>query len=265
MSLVGEERKKKILDLLDSHGKVRSPELVKHLDVSAESVRRYLEELEQEQKLRRVYGGAVKWEAAHAEPPYRAREIMHLEQKMKIGRKAAELVEDDDVIFLDDGTTGLQMIGFLQGKKRLKVVTVCVSSLNTLIEQKNKGCFDGEILFIGGRINAEHNRVSGALACDFAASLHVDKAFIAADGVHIEGGVTSFDDERGILSRLFLKNSQQVIVLSDHTKLSNIHLHRIGRMEEIDMIVSDVPPPEEWRAKLEEYDIHWFDASLQES
>lgn len=260
MSLIGEERKQIILNMLHDQGKVRTPELVKALQVSSETVRRHLEELEHEQKLKRVYGGAVKTDAMQAEPPLLQREELNLEEKQRIGRKAVELVQDHDIIFLDDGTTSLHMMEHLLHKKRLTVLTVSVLALNLLIDYKNKGRFDGEILFVGGRINANHSRVSGALAQQFAESIHVDKAFLVADGLHVTGGVTSYDDERGMLARIFLKHSRQAIVLSDHSKLGSIQFHKIADLEEVDIVISDVHPPDKWQEKLAASGLHWVTA-----
>lgn len=77
MSLIGEERKQFILQLLNSRGKVRTNELVEKLQVSAESIRRYLEELEAENKLKRVYGGAIKLNIDRVEPSLLTREVLH--------------------------------------------------------------------------------------------------------------------------------------------------------------------------------------------
>ncbi|CAN7430986.1 DeoR/GlpR family DNA-binding transcription regulator [Paenibacillus sp. LjRoot56] len=102
MSLIGEERKDYILNQLNLEGKVKTNELVESLGVSSESIRRYLEELEEENKLKRVYGGAVKINLSREEPSQLKREVLYAEEKRKIGRAAATLVEDNEVIFIDD-------------------------------------------------------------------------------------------------------------------------------------------------------------------
>ncbi|OXM85192.1 DeoR/GlpR family DNA-binding transcription regulator [Paenibacillus rigui] len=257
MSLNGEERKQTILNLLHQQGKVRTPELVAQLDVSSETVRRYLEELEVENKLKRVYGGAVKVHFDPAETPYFKRETVHAEEKKRIGRLAASLVQDKDVIVLDDGTTALQMIEFLLEKKGITVLVCSVPALTLLIDYKNKGMFSGDIVFIGGRIHAAQHRVSGAVAQHFMTSFHVDKAFIVADGIQIDKGITSYEDERGLLSRTFLKQAHQTVVLADHSTIGSNHFCKIADWSEVDIIISDSEPPSEWRVKLAEQDVHW--------
>ncbi|AEI39476.1 DeoR/GlpR family DNA-binding transcription regulator [Paenibacillus mucilaginosus] len=260
MSLVGEERKQIIMNLLLGQGKVRTPELVEKLEVSSETVRRYLEELESENKLRRVYGGAVRVDHGREEPAIYKREVLRLHEKKRIGFAAAQCVQDKEVIVLDDGTTTMQMVEFLLVKKGLTVLTSSIPAMTMLVEHKSKGLFDGDVIFIGGRVNATHYRTSGALAQLFMESIHVDKAFLVADGLQADRGVTSYDDERGMLSRTFLKQSGQSIVLADHSKLGTSQLYRIAGLEEIDMIVCDVPPPAEWQGKLDQFDVHWIEA-----
>ncbi|MCR2802314.1 DeoR/GlpR family DNA-binding transcription regulator [Paenibacillus soyae] len=247
----GEEGKQIILNLLRFQGKIRTPELAAKLDVSTESVRRYLEELESENKLKRVYGGAVKMTFDREEPSKFKRKVLRMDEKRRIGRAAAELVQDKDVIILDDGTTTLQLIEFLLGKSGITVIVVSVPALTLLIDYKNKGMCDGDIVFVGGRINATHYRTSGSLARHFSETFHADKAFLVADGIHADLGVTSYDDNRGLLSRAFMRQSSQTIVLADHSKIGENRFCKIADWSEVDIIISDVMPPPEWEMKLE--------------
>lgn len=94
MSLLAEERKKRIVDLIEDHGQVKVNDLAKEFNVSMETVRRYLEELEYEKKLKKVYGGAVKVESSIIEPSMFEREIVRIEEKKRIGMKAASLIKE---------------------------------------------------------------------------------------------------------------------------------------------------------------------------
>ncbi|MFD2699081.1 DeoR/GlpR family DNA-binding transcription regulator [Paenibacillus shunpengii] len=257
MSLAGEERKQTILDMLQMQGKIRTPELVRALDVSSETIRRYLEELENENKLKRVYGGAVKLNVEREEPAYGKREVLQAEEKKRIGRTAASLVQDHDIVVIDEGTTTLQMIDSLVLKKHLTILVSSIYTLNLLINYKNKGAFDGEIVLIGGRINSKHYRASGTLAVEFMSGFHVDKAFVVADGLQLDTGITSYEDDRGLLARTFMKQAKQTIVLADHTKIGTSHFYKFADFREVDMIVSDVPPPAAWESKLTDEDVHW--------
>lgn len=247
MSLVGEERKQYILHLLHETGKVRTNELVEQLEVSSETIRRYLEELEGEQKLKRVYGGAVKVNYGKEEPSPYAREILNAEEKKRIGRVAARLVEDNDSIIIDDGTTTLQMVHYLTGKQGITVLTASVPTLSLLLQYENQGMFSGDIYFIGGKVNTKHFRTSGSLAEQMLGNFYVDKAFIAIDGISPHRGVTSYDAERAILARKFMEHATRSIVLADSSKFGVSNFYKLAELQDVDMIISEAAPPDEWK------------------
>jgi len=258
VSLVGEERKEHILHLLNLHNKVRTHELVEHFEVSSETIRRYLEELEQENKLKRVYGGAVKFDLMREEPSPFNREVTKAEEKKRIGRAAAAMVRDNDVIVIDDGTTTLQMINYLANKRNLTVLTPSVPALSLLIEYKNKEMFSGDIYFIGGKINAKHYRTSGSVAESMMESFYVDKAFVAVDGLHPQSGLTSYDAERGLLVRKFMEHAAQTVALMDHTKNGKTHFYKISDLKEIHAVICDAEHPPEWNGDFEAIDTKWI-------
>ncbi len=103
-------------------GKVKVSELAREFAVSTETIRRYLEELDREKKLKKVYGGAVQLPGAGVEAPMLERNATYREKK-RIGYKAATFVEDGDVIAIDDGSTPLQMVPYLVHRKNLTIVT----------------------------------------------------------------------------------------------------------------------------------------------
>src|SRR5690554_6935201 len=138
MSLQGEERKQKILSILDNKGKIRVNDLVEELEVSYETIRRYLDEMDKEGQLKKVYGGAMKTQFDQIEAPMHKRNILQLAEKRVIGKLAAKIVKDNDVIAIDEGTTPLQLIRFLEGKKNITVVTNSLQALVQLTEAKEK-------------------------------------------------------------------------------------------------------------------------------
>ncbi|GMX64874.1 DeoR/GlpR family DNA-binding transcription regulator [Paenibacillus elgii] len=260
MSLVGEERKDFILNMLNLEGKVKTFELVEKLKVSSETVRRYLEELEAENKLKRVYGGAIKINLAREEPPHLKREELYADEKKRIGRAAASLVEDNDVIFIDDGTTTQQMIHFLLNKKNITVLAFSAPALYLLIDYKNKELFSGDVYFIGGKVNAAQARVSGSMAERMVEQFYADKAFISIDGMMVNRGITSFDAERGQLARKLIEHSKQSIVMTDRSKIGEGQFYKLADLKEIDIIISDVNMPKEWEADLQASGVTWIHA-----
>jgi len=260
VSLVGEERKAYILQQLNLEGKVRTFDLVNELKVSSETIRKYLEELEADNKLKRVYGGALKLDESREEPAYQKREAINSEEKRRIGLAAATLVEDGDVIFIDDGTTTLPMIDGILGKKNITVLTICVAGMCKLIDYANRGLFSGKIYFIGGEIDASQSRSTGTVAVRMAELFYSDKAFISVDGLTVERGLTGFDTPRGVLARKIIEHAKQTIVVADKTKFGQAQLFKISDLQDIDLVVSDVSAPPEWKSALKAKQVTWIKA-----
>ncbi|MCD9022932.1 DeoR/GlpR family DNA-binding transcription regulator [Cohnella silvisoli] len=257
MSLAGEERKSSIMNLLNEKGKVIANELAQLFDVTTETIRRDLDELEKDNKLKKVYGGAVKFKV-EVEPAHYEREFIHAEAKRKIGFLAAGLIEDNDVIVVDEGSTALQIIHFLDNKHNLTILTSSIPALMLLIEHQKRGSFDGKIIFIGGEVNAKHLRVSGPIAEKIMEDFYVNKSFVSVDGVSLENGVTSYDYDRAVFTRKLIRSSETAIVVADHSKIVKRTVAKIADLQDIHIIVSDQAPPTEWIAKLNNMDLRWI-------
>lgn len=258
MSLIAEERKEIILKLLDSSGKVKVNELVERFSVSSETVRRDLEGLALEKKLKKVYGGATKISASGIEPPYLNRFSKNSEQKELIGKIAAEFVEDNDVIAIDVGTTVLHMIPHICSKNNITVVTNSVPAINALIEKKNNDKFNGYILFIGGEINAKQMTVSGPISESMMKDLHVDKAFIAAGGITVSHGITNYDAREASLTKMLINNAKESMVLVDSTKVGVINLYKVADIFDTDVVICDNDVPEQWMEELRRKNVEWI-------
>ena len=257
MSLKAIDRKKTILELLNEHGKVKTIDLVKAIGVSSESVRRYLDELESENKLRKVYGGAIKINNVMEEPEHVKRNNININEKKKIAKLAATFVEDNDCIVIDEGTTCLQIVEHIVDRKNLTVVTSSCTVLVELIRYKNMGVFNGEIVFIGGKINAKHERASGEIAIDVMKNIFVDKAFISVEGLLDTFGISSADESKALLSREYVKNSRESIVLCDSSKIGMASTYKIADFCYINMVVSEEDMPEELVTIFEKFGVKW--------
>ncbi|MGD6958782.1 DeoR/GlpR family DNA-binding transcription regulator [Rossellomorea aquimaris] len=246
MSLLAEERKKIIQSDLEEYGQVRVAELAEKFDVSTETIRRYLEELESEQKLKKVYGGAVKIEEDTGEHALYEREIVRINEKQKIADRALQFIEDNDVIIIDEGSTPLQMIKGLCAKHNITVITNSFPVASALISYSNHNQFDGEIVFIGGSVQPLHNRSGGSLTEKIAKEFWADKAFISADGLFHPKGVMSYDLEKSQLAQVYLRNATHTYLLADSMKIGVKATYRIAEFDQFDFIISDVDAPEEW-------------------
>ncbi len=257
MSLEGEDRKAHILKELESKGKVKVNLLSEDLGVTPETVRRYLEELEKENQIKRVYGGAVK-AAGGEELPYAERTIQYIAEKKSIGEYAAHLVADGEMVIIDVGTTTLQMVQHVLQRKNLVVVTSSFAVLKELIQYKNNDAFISGIIFIGGNINSRQMTVSGTLAESFVDHLYADKAFVSVAGLSLNGGLTSYDQNECTLTRKILHHAGQKIVLADHSKIGCRNHYKIADLADVDKIICNAPAPPEWEKTLAQIGVEWI-------
>lgn len=254
------ERKNQILYELDNYGRVSVKELAKKFQVTTETIRRDLDSLEAKCKLKRIHGGAIKISYDKTEPSYINRSDIFKEEKQKIGLKAAGLINDNDVIAIDVGTTTCEIIFHLRDKKNLTVLLDSIAALNILIDLKNKGIFDGKIIFLGGEINADQLSCFGPISENLLENFYVDKAFVAVGGISLQSGLTGYDVNEANLSKSIMKIAKEVVVVADHSKIGVRNFYKISELDGVDVIVCDKLAPNEWKDILTQYEINWIKA-----
>ncbi|GIN56131.1 DeoR/GlpR family DNA-binding transcription regulator [Lederbergia ruris] len=258
MSLLSEERKRLLIDELDAHGKVRVSDLAQKLNVSNETIRRDLEALEKVKKLKRVYGGAVKVSYEDGEPPYQQRQILHDTEKKLIGRKAASLIQNGDTIFLDTGTTILNLAKFIKNLNRLVILTNSLPAANVLKDSLAQGLFRGKVILLGGELSPDQQSVSGHLCEEMLKNFYVDKAFLSVGGVSLKNGISDYDFSESSISKLAATNAKEVIVLADHSKIGVQSFTKITTLEQVDAIICNEKPPSSWESVLEQKNVDWI-------
>ncbi|MBI6874196.1 DeoR/GlpR family DNA-binding transcription regulator [Clostridium aciditolerans] len=260
MTVFLDERKNLILYELDNYGKVSVTQLAKKFGVTTETIRRDLDALEAEYKLKRTHGGAIKISFDKREPSHIQKKDVYREEKQRIGNKAASLINDNDVIAIDAGTTTCEILYHIKNKKNITILLNTVAGLNIMIDLKNKGIFDGKIIFLGGEINADQLSCYGPISENLLNNFYVDKAFIGVGGVSLQNGLTGYDVNEANLSKKIMENAKEVIIVADHSKIGVRNFYKISDIEDVDVIVSDVEAPNEWNNSLNEYEIKWIKA-----
>ncbi len=221
-----------IADLVRQQGSVRARELVAVLGVTDETIRRDLSRLVQLGVVRRAHGGAV------AARPYdesttavRLRE--HAEEKIAIGRRAAQLVSPGATIILDSGTTTLCLARALRRTRDLVVVTTAVTNALELVG--NPGT---TVIMTGGVIRPNTFGASGQLAAATLHELRVDQAFLAIHSVSARGGLTYPSFEEVDAKRAMIEAATEVILLADHSKFGREALVRVAPIHAVHRIVT---------------------------
>lgn len=247
MSLSYEDRRKTILNELSRHEKVEVQTLADELGVSSETIRRDLDRLEKEGKLRKVYGGAVKNRLDTWELPFFQRTEINPKEKEAIGKAAASLVKQGETVLIDNGTTTIEVVRFLQDRSDVTIVTHSVPTMVRAME-----IFKGRVIFIGGEVNALQS-ATGPLAELMLKQIKVHKAFISVGGISpYESCITEYDLNEANISRLMIERADEAIVLADHSKFSRETFARIAPLQDISMVITDEKCPEEWVQLIKE-------------
>jgi DeoR family fructose operon transcriptional repressor len=227
-------RRDQIVDRLRTHGNVVVTELADELSASEMTIRRDLNELEAEGLVRRVHGGAVLVPSRTYEPTFREKSRQFVEEKRRIGARAADLVETGDTIILSPGTTTMEIARHLAGKRNLTVVTNAANIAATLAGDQHI-----EVIVTGGRLRGTTYALVGALAEENLRGLHVDKLFIGGNGLTIEHGLTTPDLSVATTDRALVRSAARVIVTVDHSKLGRATLCQTAPIEQIHVLVTD--------------------------
>lgn len=228
-----EERKQRILTALHRTPAVRVAELSRALRVSTASIRRDLADLERAGLLKRTHGGAITPRLAALEPSLAEKEDQYHVEKAAIGALAAGFIEEGDTILLDAGSTTRQIALELRHRRRVIVVT---NALNIAWELAST---DLEVVLTGGQLRRGILSHVGPLAEQAIAALHVDKLFLAANGVDIDKGVTTPSLIEAQTKRTMVARATRVILVADHTKFGRVTFSRICGLDQVHDVVTD--------------------------
>lgn len=239
MSLNTQQRREHILSQVFEKGHVIIKDLAMGLAISEATIRRDLRALADDHQLELVYGGATV--VRNADVSFRSKGLRNVEAKRIIGRLAAELVADNDQIFIDSGTTCFELAPFLKRKRGLSVI---VNSARLAVEL---GDVQGlSVITIGGQYRPDRMDSVGPLAAQTLDQLRGFITFIGADGLSPDFGVTAADIESAHIYRLAVRNGRETILLVDHTKFMAPSLFKIVDWDAISRLVTDQKPLPEW-------------------
>jgi DeoR/GlpR family transcriptional regulator of sugar metabolism len=227
------QRRQRIRSIVEGRRAVRLDELSLAVAVSQATVRRDLDELEAEGLVRRVHGGVVAVDERPAEPHFEVKAAEAAEEKERIAARAVALLAPDDTVYLDSGSTVLAAARLLHGWDRLTVVT---NSLPAIMELAGRG---PRLIVIGGEFRATSQALVGPLSRFTLENIHVNRAFIGSYAVSLEDGLTTTDPAEAFTKELALKRATQVVLLADSRKMGAHSFVHAGRMEAVNVLVTD--------------------------
>lgn len=240
MGIEAESRHKHILNTLNAKGRVYVKDISQTLKVTEVTIRRDMVFLENEGLLKKTYGGAV-LPAPEITASVRYRQTRRLNAKKIIGRLAAELIKDGDVIYLEAGSTCYEIIPHLAEKKNLTVIVNSLYLMRRLGEQTKH-----KIIVIGGQYRLDRMDMVGPTAEAAIAQLTGFKAFTGADDIAIDAGISGADVVTVGFTKQVLKQASEVIFVGDDTKFDNPALYKIADIDQLDYIVTNRSPSKAW-------------------
>ena len=224
------KRKQLILEKVMKDKFVSLEYLVKALNTSESTVRRDLDELESERKLRRVHGGAESLHFLQEEESNQEKSIKNIQEKTKIAQKAASLIQEYDVIFIDAGTTNELLVNELHDPS-VTVVTNSIHHATKLVERNIP------TVIIGGVVKRSTDASIGGVALNQIGQLNFDKAFIGMNGID-DGFFTTPDMEEGAVKRAILENAKRTYVLADASKLGQTSFAKVAPISRARLITN---------------------------
>ncbi|RIJ46641.1 DeoR/GlpR transcriptional regulator [Maribellus luteus] len=209
-----EARKKIILNFLKDNESVTVQEIVNDCNASEITIRRDLAELEEKGLLIRTHGGAIRNTAAENLFTFNSKMNQNKENKEYICKIASRFIEDNDIIFIDCGSTLSFLSKFISKKESLTVITNSLPIISELINFSNI-----KLIIIGGEVVNERKAVYGHSAERTIGQYHANKAFIGADGISLAKGLTSYDEKEASITLKMAENADEVFLLCDSTKI----------------------------------------------
>ena len=219
--------------LIRDSGVARADDLRRQLKVSSATIRRDLDELERNGVIRRVHGGAVSVESRLEEPVFEDKTSRAAREKRRIAEAAAELVGPGETIYLDGGSTVLELARLLRDRSQLTVVT---NSLHAAQELAGRG---PRLIVIGGELRRLSQTLVGPLTRLVLDGLHLDKAFMGTIGFALKEGLTTTDPSEAFTKEVVMAQSREVIVLADSSKAGKVAFASAGRWERVHVFISD--------------------------
>jgi DeoR family transcriptional regulator, aga operon transcriptional repressor len=238
--LLSEQRRRKILDLIEQKNQVTVRDLVDKFSISAVTARADLDALSSQGMIVRSHGGAVRQVEPSQEYPLRLKKMLNHAEKVRIGRAAAELIQNNETVILDSGTTTAEIARHLKAR-RLQSVNVITHALNIAYELMDAP--DISVTMIGGLLRPVSCSFVGPQAEAMLKEVHADRLFLAVDGFDLEIGPSTPDVLEAQLNGLMMRVSKEVNVVADFSKLGRRSVSRIGSLSQIHRLLTDNGAP----------------------
>ena len=231
--LYSAQRRQAILATLAATGRVDVAALADELAVTGETVRKDLTTLERQGQLRRVHGGAIPLQELSFEPEVTSR-VEYAEEKRRIAKAALAHLPRTGTILIDAGSTTARLAELIPPDFPLTAFTNTLPIALTLAAKPNLTVFT-----LGGRVRGVTLAEVDSWAARALGEINVDVAFMGANGISVDRGLTTPDPAEAAVKRLMLRCARRAVLLSDHSKISQVATHKYGDLTDVDLLITD--------------------------
>ena len=239
-------RQSHIRRLVDEKGQISVTELNHILDVSEATIRRDLEQLDEQGWVRRTHGGALRVEPAPTEPPFKQRKAENSQEKKRIGRLAAGLVREGDTIFLGSGSTVLEMVPYLLDLNGLTVITNSLPVVNQMVRSS------AELIVIGGMFRSSEQSMVGHVAEQAIREFRADHTFMGIPAIDDEQGLTGDFLPEAVTYSAILGIAPNCVIVAEHSKFNRVSSVFLAPVTSSNTVVTDEKTPTSTVSELSE-------------
>ena len=244
--MTAEQRKHKISELLKEHDAVKVTELSELFGISQVTVRAYLEDMEKKGLLTRVHGGAVSSYKPYYSMSLNQRLETNQREKVEIAERVASLIEPNDTVMLNAGTTTLLAFRRFPQDYNLNIVT---NSISIALEASGNPNYN--VILVGGFVNTKYQFIYGNDAAEQLRRYHADKLIMSVDGVDPAYGFTTYYDKECSVDTAMLEQSDMRIIAADHSKMGHRAFAKISDLSVASCIVTNASPSEKLQEELQ--------------
>lgn len=242
------ERLRQLAEMVRTNGRVTVTEAATLLGTSTETIRKDLITLEAQGTVRRVHGGALHVESMTHEPLVDAR-VDNREEKRRIALAAVAEVPENGAIFIDAGSTTSLLAEFFPNRQ----LTVFTNTLSIACRLATLPALSVHTL--GGRVRPATLAEVGPQAMDTISQLHFDIAFVGANSISCDRGLSTPDGDEAAIKAAMIRNSERTVLLADHSKFARTSFVRYAGISELDLIVTGMELGEPHRSALADLDV----------
>lgn len=246
--MLKEERHQAILSQVEIHNRILLTDVAENLDVSIDTVRRDVKELDAENKLRRVHGGAIS--LGFTTNSAKNSNIYRQKDKVTIAEKALGLLKDGSVIFIDGGTTCMELAHLIPSNLNLTCFTHSLPVAMALLTKPNV-----TVIMVGGQVSTDSQTTIGANAIHNLAEIRVDFSFIGTGYVDSNYGLTEFDWDIVQVKKAVIKCSKKTVLLSISEKLNSQHRYKTCDINAINTLITELKPEDDLLSSFRNHDI----------